>query len=57
MGDFALDALALVGLLLVGVAVWLAFGLASTLAYAGAACLVLAAVLAFVPHGGDRGQP
>lgn len=56
MGDFALDALALVGLLLVGVAVWLAFGLAATLAYAGVACLVVAAVLAYAPRSGE-GQP
>ena len=53
MGDFALNPLALVGLLLVGVAVWLAFGLASTLAYAGAACLVVAAVLAYISGGGQ----
>ena len=51
-----LEGLALVGLLLVGAAVYLTWDVAATLAYAGAVCVVLAIVLAVVPRGGDRGQ-
>ena len=48
---FSTDVLALVGLVLVGVAVWLAFGLAATLGYAGAALIAVAVVLALMPAG------
>ena len=54
-----IDVLAIVGLLLVGAAVYLSFGVAAVLAYAGAACVVLAVVLAVAPAGrgsDDRGQ-
>ena len=45
------DVLALIGLLLIGAAVYLAWGVAATLGYAGAALIVLAVVLALVPAG------
>ena len=48
-----IDVLAIAGLLLVGTAVWLSFGLAAVLAYAGAACVALAVVLAVAPATGD----
>lgn len=53
-----IDVLAIVGLLLVGAAVYLSFGVAAVLAYAGAACVVLAVVLAMMPRAGgnDGGQ-
>lgn len=35
------DALILVGLLLVGLALWLAFGAAATIAYGGMVCLLV----------------
>ena len=41
------DVLALVGLLLIGAAVYLAWGVAATLGYAGAALIGLAVVLAY----------
>ena len=44
-----LEGLALIGLLLIGAAVYLAFGLAATLAYAGGACVTVALVLALLP--------
>lgn len=44
-----IDILVLVGLLLVGVAVYLAFGLPAALGYAGAALIVVAVVLALMP--------
>lgn len=51
--DFLENGLALIGLLLVGAAVYLTWDVAATLGYAGAACMVLAAVLAFVPRSGE----
>ncbi len=45
------DVLALVGLLLIGAAVYLAWGVAATLGYAGAALIGLAVVLAMAPAG------
>jgi hypothetical protein len=49
--DIAIDLLALAGLVLAGVAVWLAWGLAAALGYAGAALIVVAIVLAATPGG------
>lgn len=45
------NVLALVGLVLLGAGVYLAFGLAATLGYAGAALIVLAVLLALMPTG------
>ena len=45
------NVLALVGLLLIGAAVYLTWGLAATLAYAGVALLVVAVALALMPVG------
>jgi len=50
-GNYWIDGLALVGLVLIGAAVFLAAGLAATLGYAGGALLVVALVLAVVPAG------
>lgn len=50
------NVLALVGLLLLGAGVWLAFGLAATLSYAGVALLGLAVALALMPSGQGSGQ-
>ena len=44
-----IDILPLIGLVLIGAAVYLAWGLAATLGFAGAALIVLAAVLAAMP--------
>jgi hypothetical protein len=54
-----LEGLALIGLLLIGAAVYLAFGLAATLGYAGGACVTVALVLALLPGPGrnEGGQP
>lgn len=54
-----LEGLALIGLLLIGAAVYLAFGLAAVLGYAGAACVTVALVLALLPGSdqGNGGQP
>ncbi len=46
-GNSLTDILALIGLVLIGVAVFLAFGLPAALGYAGAALIVVAAVLAY----------
>ena len=45
----AIDYLPLIGLALIGAAVYLTWGLAATLGYAGAALIVLAVVLATMP--------
>lgn len=50
-GNYWIDGLALVGLLLIGAAVYLTWGLAATLAYAGAALIVVAVALALMPVG------
>ena len=47
-----IDILPLIGLLLIGAAVYLTWGLAATLAYAGAALIVVAVVLARCRWGG-----
>ena len=44
-----IDILPLIGLVLIGAAVYLTWGLAATLGFAGAALIVLAAVLAAMP--------
>lgn len=44
------DVMVLIGLVLIGVAVWLAFGLAWTLAYAGIALVVVGAIGAFFSY-------
>lgn len=44
-----IDILPLIGLALIGAAVYLTWGLAATLGYAGAALIVLAVVLATMP--------
>ena len=44
-----IDILPLIGLVLIGAAVYLAWGLAPTLCYAGAALIVVAVVLALMP--------
>lgn len=44
-----IDILPLIGLVLIGAAVYLAWGLAPTLGYAGAALIVVAVVLALMP--------
>ncbi|MCB9125573.1 MAG: hypothetical protein H6643_13830 [Caldilineaceae bacterium] len=44
-----IDILPLIGLLLIGAAVYLTWGLAATLAYAGAALIVVALVVAAMP--------
>ncbi len=44
-----IDILPLIGLVLIGAAVYLTWGLAATLGYAGAALIVLAVVLATMP--------
>ncbi len=46
-----IDILPLIGLLLIGAAVYLTWGLAATLAYAGAALIVVAVALALMPVG------
>lgn len=46
-----IDILPLIGLLLIGAAVYLTWGLAATLGYAGAALIGLAVVLALAPAG------
>jgi hypothetical protein len=51
--SYLIDVLSLIGLALIGVAVFLAWGLAATLAYAGTALIVVAAVLALTP-GNER---
>ncbi len=43
------DVLALLGLVLLGAGVYLAFGVAATLGYAGAALIAVAVVLALMP--------
>ena len=48
------DVLAVVGLVLIGVAVWLQFGLPASLAYAGAALIATAAVLAMLPARSEQ---
>lgn len=50
-GNYWIDGLALVGLVLIGAAVYLTWGLAATLAYAGAALIVVAVALALMPVG------
>jgi len=44
-----IDILPLIGLALIGAAVFITWGLAATLAYAGAALVVVSMVLAIVP--------
>lgn len=44
-----IDILPLIGLLLIGAAVYLTWGLAATLAFAGAALIVVALVVAAMP--------
>ena len=44
-----IDILPLIGLALIGVAVYLTWGLAATLAFAGAALIVVALVVAAMP--------
>ncbi len=44
-GNSLTDILALIGLVLIGVAVFLAFGLPAALGYAGAALILVAAVV------------
>lgn len=53
-GNYWIDGLALVGLLLIGAAVYLTWGLAATLAYAGAALIVVAVALALMPVGRSK---
>ena len=47
--NYLTDVLATIGLMLIGVAVYLQFGVPAALAYAGAALLAAAAVLAILP--------
>ena len=49
--NYLTDILPLIGLLLIGAAVYLTWGLAATLAYAGAALIVVAVALALMPVG------
>ena len=44
-----IDILPLIGLVLIGAAIYLAWGLAATLGYAGAALIAVAVVLALMP--------
>ena len=50
-GNSFIDILPLIGLVLIGAAVYLAWGLAATLGYAGAALIAVAVVLALMPAG------
>lgn len=45
--NYLTDMLALIGLVLIGAAVFLTWGLAATLAFAGAALIVVALVVAY----------
>lgn len=47
--ELLIDLLALCGLALIGAGVWLSWGLAATLIYAGGALLVVMALLAVAP--------
>ena len=46
-----IDILPLIGLVLIGAAVYLTWGLPATLGYAGAALIAVAVVLALMPAG------
>ena len=46
-----IDILPLIGLVLIGAAIYLTWGLAATLGYAGAALIAVAVVLALMPAG------
>lgn len=55
--ELLINLLELCGLVLIGAGVWLAFGLAATLIYAGVALLVFSMMAVLIMAPAKRGRP